>query len=481
MFRKSEDDQRKKMYTPSGDRVPGYTASEIESIKVALGRKLGPEFISKRKGPGFNSVQYLEGWKAINLANEIFGFNGWNTELKEYKVDFIDDKNGAISMGLSCIVRVVLKDGTFHEDVGYGSIDNCRSKSMAFEKCKKEACTDGMKRALRQFGNALGNCLYDKEFLQQITKVTMEPNQFDEHALMRRSVTVPKIEHTNNHLNTPKAIEGTNQSAITVPVVRNEIQQSKPDLKMNQMNAEKRELVRRSPSPMRVNKAIIKTANHNNDEDDFEDDFEDSYMFSDDLPADLEKEDNRKDGLPSSDFEDDVDIDGANFDNPNTGVSKTTTVNAFESDISANSTVIPEHVTFVSATSADTIQQDPTLQASLKFDVSYTSANISRSSLINHSKSLPVKKSILTNSNGKDVPAISVANTNLEKSKNLSTVKPKLGPIFKSSSTPTNPSKSNHMVNMQTSATSGSAINPLGAKRSFGLPPDKLQSKRLRK
>lgn len=36
---------------------------------------------------------------------------------------------------------------------------------------KKEAVTDAMKRALRNFGNLMGNCIYDKKFLDDISKV----------------------------------------------------------------------------------------------------------------------------------------------------------------------------------------------------------------------------------------------------------------------------------------------------------------------
>ena len=46
-------------------------------------------------------------------------------------------------------------------------IENAKGKGAAFEKAKKEAATDGMKRALRSFGNVLGNCLYDKEYLKK--------------------------------------------------------------------------------------------------------------------------------------------------------------------------------------------------------------------------------------------------------------------------------------------------------------------------
>lgn len=42
---------------------------------------------------------------------------------------------------------------------------------MAFEKAKKEGTTDALKRALRNFGNVLGNCIYDKDYLTKVTKV----------------------------------------------------------------------------------------------------------------------------------------------------------------------------------------------------------------------------------------------------------------------------------------------------------------------
>ncbi len=52
----------------------------------------------------------------------------------------------------------------FYKDIGYGHIENCKGKAPAFEKAKKEGTTDGLKRALRNFGNLLGNCVYDKDY-----------------------------------------------------------------------------------------------------------------------------------------------------------------------------------------------------------------------------------------------------------------------------------------------------------------------------
>lgn len=158
-----------------------------------LDKQLGPEYISTRPGAGGGKVHYLAAEKVINLANEVFGFNGWSSGIQNVQVDFVDENptNGKITLGLSTIVRVTLRDGTFHEDIGYGHIENCKGKAAAFEKAKKEAATDAMKRALRNFGNVLGNCLYDKDYLQKVTKLKIVPSRWDEEGLHRHPDYAP--------------------------------------------------------------------------------------------------------------------------------------------------------------------------------------------------------------------------------------------------------------------------------------------------
>lgn len=109
------------------------------------------------------------------------------------QIDFVDESQstGKISLGLSTIVRVTLKDGTHHEDIGYGHIENCKGKAAAFEKAKKEAATDAMKRALRNFGNILGNCLYDKEYLKRVEKIKVQPSKWDAENLHRHPDFAP--------------------------------------------------------------------------------------------------------------------------------------------------------------------------------------------------------------------------------------------------------------------------------------------------
>lgn len=81
-------------------------------------------------------LTYAEGWKVINLANEVFGFNGWSSAVVNITCDFADyDPNTQRhAVGISAIVRVTLRDGVYHEDIGYGMMENSKSKAAAFDK-----------------------------------------------------------------------------------------------------------------------------------------------------------------------------------------------------------------------------------------------------------------------------------------------------------------------------------------------------------
>ncbi|XP_033079220.1 DNA repair protein RAD52 homolog isoform X4 [Trachypithecus francoisi] len=148
-----------------------YTAEEYQAIQKALRQRLGPEYISSRMAGGGQKVCYIEGHRVINLANEMFGYNGWAHSITQQNVDFVDLNNGKFYVGVCAFVRVQLKDGSYHEDVGYGVSEGLKSKALSLEKARKEAVTDGLKRALRSFGNALGNCVLDKDYLRALNKL----------------------------------------------------------------------------------------------------------------------------------------------------------------------------------------------------------------------------------------------------------------------------------------------------------------------
>ncbi|KAL9537444.1 hypothetical protein MBANPS3_011767, partial [Mucor bainieri] len=142
-----------------------FTDEERARLTETLRKPLGPEYISSRTGPS-GRQSYLNGGLAIQLANDIFGFDGWSSEIKNTTVDI--DENKRAHVGVSVTMRITLKDGTYREDIGYATSQNSPHKGLAIDKARKAATTDAMKRTLKNFGNALGNCLYDKSYLQGI-------------------------------------------------------------------------------------------------------------------------------------------------------------------------------------------------------------------------------------------------------------------------------------------------------------------------
>ncbi|XP_043821354.1 DNA repair protein RAD52 homolog isoform X2 [Dromiciops gliroides] len=126
----------------------------------------------------------------------MFGYNGWAHSITQQNVDFVDLNNGRFYVGVCAFVRVQLKDGSYHEDVGYGVSEGLKSKALSLEKARKEAVTDGLKRALRCFGNALGNCILDKDYLKSLDKLPRQlPSQLD-LANIKRQDFEPSVEQT---------------------------------------------------------------------------------------------------------------------------------------------------------------------------------------------------------------------------------------------------------------------------------------------
>ena len=66
-----------------------FTKEEKEAIQRCLSLHLGPEYITYRPAPTGGKVAYIEGWRALELANETFGFSGWSSSVQDMAVDFV--------------------------------------------------------------------------------------------------------------------------------------------------------------------------------------------------------------------------------------------------------------------------------------------------------------------------------------------------------------------------------------------------------
>lgn len=86
----------------------------------------------------------------LQLANDVFGFNGWSSAILGCTVvaeDF-DEENGEFSMKQEAVVEITLQDGTTSRASGLGSCQKLPHKYMCLGYSKKIAITDGLRNAI---------------------------------------------------------------------------------------------------------------------------------------------------------------------------------------------------------------------------------------------------------------------------------------------------------------------------------------------
>ncbi|MCJ1297073.1 DNA repair protein rad52 [Xylographa carneopallida] len=199
---------------------------EEDRIASLLRLHLAREEISSRAGAGSARYSYLPTSKAVELANYIFGHDGWSSSIQDITIDFLEEsKEGRWNVGVSCIMRVTLRGGSYHEDVGYGQTVNMPGKAEALEKAKKESCSDGLKRAMRLFGNKLGNSLSDQQYMTLLKSGKGQKEPLDltqsprkrmklEPALTASTQLQPPPPHNNNHNSHSNSLSHVPQSPI---------------------------------------------------------------------------------------------------------------------------------------------------------------------------------------------------------------------------------------------------------------------------
>lgn len=74
-----------------------HNQDRTAKLQSLLQKTLGPDQVANRPGGGGTKLSYLEGWRAINLANEIFGYNGWYTDIKYLEADFVRPSPSSLS------------------------------------------------------------------------------------------------------------------------------------------------------------------------------------------------------------------------------------------------------------------------------------------------------------------------------------------------------------------------------------------------
>ena len=134
------------------------------AVTQALSQPIDSALVSQRKGRAGRTFSYIEGHTAISEANEVFGFGGWGFELVENvslrRIETVDTQTGEVKVtnAYSAPVRVTVPGAPPRTDIGFHAVTD--ETADGHETAIKGAVTDGMKRALRSFGDRFGNGLY---------------------------------------------------------------------------------------------------------------------------------------------------------------------------------------------------------------------------------------------------------------------------------------------------------------------------------
>ena len=138
---------------------------------ASLNQELDSSRIKTREKGNIN-LSYIEGFDVIDTANLIFGYGNWSYIIS--KLDQVSQEQNHNQNYVVCykaVVKLIIKNENHtksisRQDVGFGS-GVAKALNDAYENAGKEAVTDGLKRAMRSFGNQFGNSLYDKSRNQQ--------------------------------------------------------------------------------------------------------------------------------------------------------------------------------------------------------------------------------------------------------------------------------------------------------------------------
>ena len=132
-----------------------------------LAQPLDASLVSQRTGRGNRSYDYIEGHTVIDQANKIFGFGGWGYELMGdvslRRIESVNTRTGEVkvSFAYSAPVRVTVSGAPPRTDIGFHVVTD--DNAEGHETAAKGAVTDGLKRALRSFGDRFGNGLYGNQ------------------------------------------------------------------------------------------------------------------------------------------------------------------------------------------------------------------------------------------------------------------------------------------------------------------------------
>jgi len=210
-----------------------------DKTKAELAKPLNSANV-KPPAPG-KYGDYIEGWKVIEEANRIFGFDGWTRETvsnMETNREFLTlkGKNGEYQqwrVGYVAKVRIMAGD-VMREGTGFGSgMGKPEALGEAIESAVKEAETDAMKRALMTFGYPFGLALYDKtqaNVVDVVSEPVQRPSTFPSHlSAITAAKTLDDLKTVFGAAKADKSLTGTEAEDLIIAKDARKAQLTTPD------------------------------------------------------------------------------------------------------------------------------------------------------------------------------------------------------------------------------------------------------------
>lgn len=131
-----------------------------------LNTKLDPSLVKFRQQAG-RDLAYIDGYTAISHANEVFGYDGWSSAVKDLNQVYLQfdetRKKWVCVYTATVMVETHNEEGGINSHIDVGTGQGVMSTvSDAIESAIKEAVTDAVKRTLRYWGPQFGLDLYSE-------------------------------------------------------------------------------------------------------------------------------------------------------------------------------------------------------------------------------------------------------------------------------------------------------------------------------
>ncbi|XP_047118855.1 DNA repair protein RAD52 homolog [Schistocerca piceifrons] len=138
---------------------------ELDELAAKIVFEQLPEPVEKKKNTFDEARKRL-----IDAANCVFGSLNWNHAVLTQNVDYVDSNEGVFSVGISSVVKVELKDGTYHQEIGYGISEGLTSKIRSMSHAREDSVLRGIRSALLSFGGKMSEILMNSDFYPSETR-----------------------------------------------------------------------------------------------------------------------------------------------------------------------------------------------------------------------------------------------------------------------------------------------------------------------